>query len=325
MCSSDLFSSASSTEYAIFPITGQVFNTRITKVEHDSTNNSQKSTDYYWLCTSSPMWVQVIAHDYGLGFANYSGSVGQCPTDGYSNAKTYAAYGARAADVATQITSHLSELGSGTLVTVMAGQWDILDKYNAVKANTLSQSSAESQLAASATTLADAIIQALGTGAKVVVSLTPDLSEAPLAYADGTNGKDGNFRKLVDAFNNSLYIDNLAKRVTEGGRVVAGVNPVLLTDTSTRSTSSSYVYGTAICPSVNSSSYVLKKPDGTTVTTVASGDDAYRNVKYCTTHGDLTTLVGSTSYYMWADQIHMSTLGHSLIGATGYSRSSNQF
>jgi hypothetical protein len=56
---------------------------------------------------------------------------------------------------------------------------------------------------------------------------------------------------------------------------------------------------------------------------VPTGDAVYSNVKYCNTLN--TTLQGSTSTYIWADQIHFAPLGHSLIGALGYSRSSNQF
>jgi outer membrane lipase/esterase len=299
----------------------------LTNVQHDTTNNTRKDIDYAWSCSSSVLWTQYIAHAYGMGYANYGGATGQCPSDNYSNAVTHAAYGAKAADVATQITSHLSEItNSSTLSTVMAGQWDILELYAQVKAGTKTQDAAEAELRDRADTLAAAIINAINQGAKVVVALTPDLGESPLAYTDG---KTAELAALTKAFNEQLYINNLAvsSKVPKGGRVVAGVNPETMTNTTTRSTS--YVYAPyLLCPAVDSndattSTTSLTDPVGNKVTTATTGYDAYAAVKFCNTA--TTTLASTAGTYMWADQIHFSPLGHSLIGALGYSRSSNQF
>jgi outer membrane lipase/esterase len=299
----------------------------VTNVQHDNSTQRRVDIDYSWSCPSSVLWTQYIAHAYGIGYANYNGATGQCPSDNYSNAVTYAAYGARAEAVAAQINNHLSEItNSSTLSTVMAGQWDILDLYAQVKAGTKTQADAEAELRGRADTLAAVIINAINQGAKVVVALTPDLGESPLAYTDG---KTVELKALARAFNDQLYINNLAvsSKVPKGGRVVAGVNPETMTNTTSRSTS--YVYAPSLlCPAVDTSSastspQTLKDPLGNAVTTATTGYDAYAAVKYCNTID--TTLAGSTSTYMWADQIHFSPLGHSLIGALGYSRSSNQF
>lgn len=299
----------------------------VTNVQHDNSSQRRVDIDYAWSCASSVLWTQYIAHAYGIGYANYNGATGQCPSDNYSNAVTYAAYGARAADVSAQINAHLSEItNTSTLTTVMAGQWDILDLYAQVKAGTKAQADAETELRGRADALAATVIAAINQGARVVVSLTPDLGESPLAYAEG---KTALLKALTAAFNDQLYINNLAvsSKVPKGGRVVAGVNPELMTNTTTRSTS--YVYAPyLLCPAVDSndaatSTTSLKDPVGNKVTSVPTGDAAYSLVKYCNTV--TSTLASTAGTYIWADQIHFSPLGHALIGALGYSRSSNQF
>ncbi len=315
--------------------TGQWFQatdigSHVIEVRHDTTSTQNQRMDlrYAWSCSSNTIWTQVVAHAYKLGYATYKGTAGQCPTDSYSNAYTYAAYGAKVADVVNQITAHGGELGKGTLATVMAGQWDIYEQYQAVLAGK-SQGDAEAELKARAVQLADAIVAMTNTGTKVVVALTPDLGESPLAY---NAGKTALLKALTTAFNDTLYIENLARRVTQGGRVLAGVNATLLTNTGTRSTA--YVYApNVVCPAADtydastSSGSNLFDPIGQRVTssyiTAKLGGDTFKAVKFCNTLN--TSLTSTAGTYMWADQIHVSALGHTLIGSTAYSRANNQF
>jgi phospholipase/lecithinase/hemolysin len=290
---------------------------------------------YAWNCSGSVIWTQVIAHAFKLGYSSYNGAVGQCPTDNYSNAYTHAEYGARIADVVDQVNSHMGELGSGTLVTIMAGQWDVLDMYAEVSNNTRTLASAEAELKDRANQLIAAVQAITNAGGKVIVSFTPDLGESPKAYALGIQGSGGALYKLTLALNNQLYQLGNNQIIPKQGRVVAIVNPETLTDVNTRS--DGYVYGAALCPAVDSndevpasgstaatpSTRVLVDPLGRKVLTLGAGDDEYAAVKYCNTSN--TTLAGSTSTYMWADPIHFAPLGHSLIGSTGYSRAANQF
>ncbi|HET6788982.1 MAG TPA: hypothetical protein VFH49_13540, partial [Aquabacterium sp.] len=79
--------------------------------------------DYAYLCTQNRLWIQLLANSYGLGYKS------QCGLDS-DGAVTYAAAGATVADVATQVTTHYSELNDSTLVTMLAGQNDILAAYD---------------------------------------------------------------------------------------------------------------------------------------------------------------------------------------------------
>lgn len=301
------FSSAATTDYVVFDSANIV-----SKIEHDTTNSTQQETDVVYSCTSSNIWIQVVAHDFHLGYATYNGSTGLCPTDAYAGAVSYAAFGAKVADVVTQINSHIGELDSSTLVTVMAGQNDILDLFAQVKAGTLSQASAEAELKTRASSLATAIRAIMDTGAKVVLALNPDLGESPFAYQQ-TDPNRAILSDLLDTFNNYLYVNELG---TTSGRLLAGVNPETYTDPNTRS--STYTYNAAVCPIGLAT---LTRPDETAVTQAEIDD--YSAVKYCNSY--YSTLNGSTSYYVWADQIHFAPLGHAWIGSAAYSRAADQF
>ncbi|MEY2842201.1 MAG: hypothetical protein RI920_238 [Pseudomonadota bacterium] len=321
------FDTASLIQWFVQPSSANI----LTQVVHDTTSGhaSRRDNLYTWTCAGSVIWTQVIAHSFKLGYNSYNGAVGQCPTDQYSNAYTHAQFGARIAGTVTQINSHKGELGSGPLVTIMAGQWDVLDMYAEVSNQTRTLDSAQAELKDRANQLIAAVQAITNAGGKVVVSFTPDLGESPKAHALGINGSNGVLYKLTNALNNQLYQLGNNQVIPKQGRVVAIVNPETLTDVNTRSTS--YTYGAALCPAVDSndntpttaSTTSLKDPLGRNVLTTSAGYDADAAVKYCNTSS--TTLAGSTSTYMWADHIHFGPLGHSLIGSTGYSRANNQF
>ncbi len=319
------FGTSSQTQWFVRPDSANI----LTQVLHDTTLQTRRDLLFTWNCSGNVIWTQVIAHAFKLGYSSYNGAVGQCPTDGYANAVTYAGYKHRIGQVVAQINSHMGELGSGTLVTIMAGQWDVLDMYDQVSNNTRSLESAQAELKNRANNLISAVQAITNAGGKVVVAFTPDLGESPKAYGLASHGKDSVLYKLTNALNNQLYQLGNNQVIPKQGRVVAIVNPETLTDVNTRSTS--YTYGAALCPAVDSndntsttaSTTSLKDPLGRNVLTTSAGYDADAAVKYCNTSN--STLAGSTGTYMWADHIHFGPLGHSLIGSTGYTRANNQF
>ncbi len=255
-----------------------------------------------FLCYNNTIWVQVVAHNFGKGYE------AQCPLD-RGGAENYAAYGAKVQQIIDQIAANRGRLGKGVLVTLMAGQNDILEVYAAVQANTMSEESAIAELKRRAASMAGGVRDIISTGAKVALALTPDLGESPKASAGGENA--ARLKRLTLAFNDALYITELGNT---SGRSLAGVNPEPYTNTQTRS--ASYVYSTAVCDPASAI-----RPDGTTI---AGGDaDAGAKVKYC--NGSTLVSGGNTSTYMWADDVHFAPLGHSLIGAAAATRITNQF
>lgn len=270
-----------------------------TKLEVEGSN--QRTTTTAYNCGTASIWVQVVARNYGRGFRS------QCALDPYTGAVSYAAYGAQTDDVIAQIAAHRGELNSSTLVTIMVGQNDILAQYAAIRATpaTTTEAAAIAELQARADRMAAAVKDIIGTGAKVVLALTPSLNNSPKGVSGSEDG--ALLSRLLVAYNDRLYVRGLGN---VSGRDLAGVNPDTFTNTTTRSTS--YVHSTALCNTTG-----LSKPDGSLTT----GLDA--DVRFCNTNTLVTN--GSVSTYMWADNIHFAPLGHSLIGALAYNRARQQF
>jgi lysophospholipase L1-like esterase len=261
----------------------------------------QRSAAHGYFCNSTTIWIQAVAHNFGKGYQS------ACPVD-YAGAQTYATAGAKVADVAAQVAAHRGELGSGVLVTLMAGQNDITEVFEAVKAGTMTEASAQTELANRAAALAGTVQDVISTGAKVVLALTPDLSESPYGYASGNQAL---LATLTHLFNDTLYISKLGN---VSGRNLAGVNPVSYTNTGTRSTS--YVYSPALCDLS-----LVTRPDGSTP--ISTDADYGSRVKYCNNYTYVSG--GSVSTYMWADDKHFAPLGHGLIGTAAATRVANQF
>jgi hypothetical protein len=288
------------TTYVQFPSQPSNFYTQLVR----QTNPAyQQTTDIFYSCNSDTIWIQVIAHAFNRGYQT------NCASDSRSGAVTYAAYQADVAAVVAQVAAHRGELGKGVLVTLMVGQWDIIELYNAVNVtHTTTQASAEAELKNRAATLANAVKDILSTGAKVVLALTPDLGQSPMALG----GNQASLQALTKVFNDTLYITNLGN---ESGRNLAGVNPEPFTEPSVRSTA--YYYDAAACDPAKSQH--PGDPSGTPESSI----DAYKAVLFCT--GDTLVSGTSTSVYMWADNIHFTPSGHNLIGSAGYNRAYNQF
>lgn len=271
-----------------------------TKLEVEGAN--QRTTTTAYNCGSPSIWVNVLARAYGRGYTS------QCALDTRGGAVSYAAYGAKTDDVIAQIAAHRGELNGSTLVTIMVGQNDILEQFNAIRATpaTTDEATAIATLQARADRMANAVKDTIGTGAKVVLALTPSLNDSPRGLATDA----ALMSRLVVAYNDRLYVRGLGN---VSGRDLVGVNPDSFTNSTTRSTS--YVHGAALCNTTG-----LVKPDGSVTT--GSEPDADANVRFCNTS---ITLNGSTSTYVWADAIHYAPLGHSLVGALAYNRARQQF
>lgn len=259
---------------------------------------SQRTTTVDYACDVASTWVQIVAQAYGKGYTS------QCAQDKRGGAVSYAALGAKTADVINQINANRGSLGSKTIVTIMVGQNDILEQYQLIKASSQSEAGATAVLQSRAADMAAAIKGVIGTGAKVMLALTPDLGQTPLATAAGDSTLLTN---LVRAYNDRLYITGLGN---VSGRELAGINPESLTKPGTRSTS--YQYVTPLCDAA-----AVLRPDGTT----PANDD--EKLLYCTSQ--YYTSGTATSTAIWADAKRPAPLLHNLIGVTVFNRGREQF
>ena len=285
---------------AVTDATRYMFNgtaSSVTAIARDAGNGTQRTTTILYGCDTPRSWVQIVARAYGKGFSS------DCSLDTRGGAVSYAVAGDKSDQVIAQINAHRGELNSKTVVTIMAGQNDIVEQFQS--ANTTDAAAAE--LRARADRMAAAVKSVIDTGAKVVLALTPDISQAPIAASDRTR-----MEALVKAYNDRLYITGLGN---VSGRSLAGFNPESLTKPGTRSTA--YDYTTTLC----NASAVLR-PDGTTPAT----DDEkllYCSNQYFNTSGTVSSFSISTA--MWADTKRAAPLLHNLIGVTAYNRAREQF
>ncbi len=262
----------------------------------------KRTTDTSYLCNSPTIWTQVLAHALNLGYRT------KCSTD-YAGATTYAVAGAKAADVAAQINAHIGEITSKTLVTVMAGQNDVIELFDNTS---LSQADKVAQAKARALVLAAAVKQILVNGGHVVLANVPNIAYSPYGVAKTSASScastsvscNGDLEKVVEAFNASLIETGLVDYATDG-RHLGHVDAEVLITTYAKATSS---YNTSV-QACNTSA--MARPDGT-----ADASD----LRYCNSD----TLVG-TATYLWADDRHMAIASHAVVGSQAYTRASNQF
>lgn len=263
---------------------------------------------YTYSCADLPLWNQIVARSYGLGFKS------QCPLDSGSGAVTYAQGGATVATTATQVAAHRGELTSDTLVTLMAGQNDVLELYDQLKANTITLDSARAELTNRGSALAAIANDIIKTGARVLLVRLPDLGLSPLAREDG---RTEDLRKLTLAFN-----DGILNKITNDGRKIALFNFYDYTNymdeyvRDGRSYDSITNISTELC---NATTY---KPDGTVVTSgsvapLYAGD----GLLYC---NGLTLNSGRTvANYFWASKTNMGPAAHSSLGTRAYDLADN--
>ncbi len=151
-------------------------------------------------CTKNPIWVQYLAAAYGLVFPQCPGIVASPPSRVLAQPDT------KAADVAGQITNFMSgdSFNGKDLVTVLAGQNDILEQYQLVK-GALPEAQASAVLEAAGTALADQVNRIARAGGKVLISTVPDLGLTPFAVTEGpTNAAV--LSRLTFSFNRKLRL-----------------------------------------------------------------------------------------------------------------------
>lgn len=274
---------------------------RFIKAETSSTlATNLRHTRVLWDCaTEARLWMQVLANGYGLGYAS------QCPAD-RSGAVSYAAVGAKSADVIAQINAHKGELTSQTLVTVWAGQNDILEQLPIYRATPGQINAIKATLKARGQALGQAVNGILSSGARVLVVTPPDLGKAPGAGSDTVA-----LREMAVAFNDGFTGIN---GVVNNGNKIGLVKAYdLVKDMADFPGNYNLVGGQAACDT--NKTYL--KPSGDADT----GKSLY-NCSYSVTDAARNTLVsGATLYtHLWASEWVLSPGAQARIGSLAYTR-----
>ncbi len=250
-------------------------------------------------CSVNPIWVQYLATAYGLVFPQCPGIVASPPSRILAQPDT------KAADVAAQITSFTSgdTFNGKDLVTVLAGQNDILEQYQLVKGG-LPEAQASAVLEAAGTALADQVNIIARAGGKVLISTVPDLSLTPFAVTEGpTNAAV--LSRLTFSFNRKLRLG-----IINDGHMIG----LLLTDEMVQSIVKTVQAGAT-------TTYV-------DVTHVACDPAVAPLVQDCTTLTlkdytgvpDTVGIKATATGWLWADATHLSAGGHASLGSSAYSR-----
>lgn len=246
---------------------------------HKYTVNAVDATDTsLFVCAGNPVWSQYVAQGYGFVFS-------QCnPTGVTPTAFNFAAVGATVDTVATQVTNNSAGFNNKTLVTLMAGMYDVIYAYNQVKSNLWTSAAALAYADSKGAQYAGLVDQLTngGKGARVLFSFLPDISYSPFAFAEEAAlpgvGRQQLIRDLVRHFNDEARI-----KVVNNGRWVASVDA----DVSVVTSYNAFVAGGS---------------SGFSDVTTAGCSTPLPN---CTT-ATLKPLSTTTSpVYMWADETRM--------------------
>lgn len=301
-------------------------------------------TDFAYECSATQgndfgNWVQVLAQGLGGGALSIGGATG-CPLDS-GNGRSYAAWGAKIDDVATQVNNHLGELHDSVLVTVLAGQNDIMDAYDRVHtAQTLSADDAQKLMRDKGAQLAGIINQIVATGARVVYLTVPNLGVLPKTVKTG--GDPGLATALTHAFNEGYKgsgegneSGGLVLSVKNDGHKIVKVDGYNLIG--------SLAPGYSATPVCVSDLTKATGPDGRLLSTVypaITTDDNLRAkvlLLNCTSANLLVTTERNTSvtppvdevraiysYFLWADEQHLSPFGHGSLANLAVARIRDQ-
>lgn len=180
-------------------------------------------------CATYPVWPQVVADGYGMVFK-------ECNPKAVATtaAVMKASVGAKVADVVAAVAAYeaTAVFTPQTLVTVMAGQHDILAAYTAFDAGTLTRAQAKAQLATVGKTLGALVnrVANQGSGARVLYATPPNLGYSPFALAEITRTGDAERANVLKEMT-LAFVEGLRLEVINDGRYAALITADELTIT----------------------------------------------------------------------------------------------
>lgn len=300
--------------------------TSLTPSDTVKANGSVRFGYGYDCYTTNKLWIQIVAAGFNKGYKPASSAPDNadgCPADPLSGAVTYAvphalvSGGTANTSVRDQVTAHKGELDSSTLVTMMAGQNDVVAAYKqglidsaATPGNAASiQANAVTAMKAKGQELGQIINEITQTGARVAFVTLPDLRGSPLVVDAGVNGNPEFMRRLIEGFNRGLTGSG---GVIDDGHKSAVAQPFAEFEARHDRPDLYGVTNAAWCDKNKA-----RAPNGSLVG--ATDPDV---LLYCSTLTSVTTTL-DPSAYLWADESHMGPAGHALVGSLVFTQVTN--
>jgi len=255
------------------------------------------------VCQSNPLWVQILASGYGMGFPECPNSVETAEPKSRILAKAGAtASGSLESDLAGQITRQLAlpaadggGIGEGDLVTVYVGLNDIVALYKLYELGaSADEVAARAEQAGIA--IATQVARIADAGGKVIVSTVPDAGVTPYARSKDIAGADL-LRALTIRVNNQFLLALQNTGYNDGRRIgLIELNPYLIN--------------------------VVANPLGYGYTDVLQASCVPVDPLECTSQ---TLQEGATSYtWLWATETQLSPGAHFQLGNLALTRARNQ-
>jgi outer membrane lipase/esterase len=236
-------------------------------------------------CAQHPLWNQIVAGVYGLVLAECN------PTAVATTSTTRAVAGARVADVAAQIDAFMAtnSFDGKTLVTVLAGQHDVLAQNALVEAGTIGEGDATAAIEAAGAALAAQVNRIAAAGGKVIISTIANVAQTPLGRAEDAAGNE-RLSRLSAAFNARLRVS-----LTNDGRKIG----LILLDEAIDA--------------------IVRLGSGFANTT--AGACSVPVLQPCTTSTLVTNATASS--YLWADPLFLTPEGQRVLGSLAAARAQN--
>lgn len=246
-------------------------------------------------CKQLPIWIQSLASAYGLVFAQCNPAPAATAT-----ALIQARVNVASSDVQDQVDDFLAagnSFGSKDLVTVLAGQNDILAQYTAIQAGTVTSDAAVATLEAAGTALATQVNRIGQAGGKVIISTVPDMGLTPFAVSQGTT-QAALLSHLTARFNSKLRVG-----LVNDGRMIG----LVLMDEIVQSV-------------VKGGSMISADPACANAVPACSTLTLNTTITATMPTAPTSATVGS---WLWSDTTHLGVGGHSALGSAALTRASN--
>jgi outer membrane lipase/esterase len=260
-------------------------------------------------CVGNPLWIQVLASTYGMGFP-------ECPNAKESTAPPSrilakaggTARGSLDIDLAQQVTAQLNKpaadgggISSSDLVTVFIGVNDVVEAFKRYETGA-SVDEVKAQAEAAGVAIAAQIARIADAGGKVIVSTVPSVAVTP--YGRSKDAVGAALLGLLTERLNLTFLTELQNSGNNNGRKIGLIelNPYLA---SVVANPTAYGYVNARDGACND----LPLPPDCSTNTLKTNPDG-------TSAGAYT--------WLWANELQLSPGGHVQLGNLASTRSHNQ-